>query len=142
MLSAIEVVAIGASLPETAGGWAGLLLSITLILSAILGVVIRLAISHINRRVDVKVDEKFEQAVTDKVSEAIQVGMGGVLSRLDSIDLRLTTQDGEIGRVSQTVNNGIKDRQVRIEEVVTELKETTTRLDINMGILLESHRQK
>lgn len=67
----------------------------TAVLSAGLGVTIRLARAHIARRIDITLDTK-----------------------LDPIHLELKTMNGEITRIrviEAQINNGLTDRQERIE---------------------------
>ena len=96
--------------PETFAGWAGLLLAVLSILTIILGVIIRLARHHINTRIDKTLEFTVRKAVID--------GMAPVAVRLDNIDLQLVTQDGELARVrriEEQINNGLMERQGRIE---------------------------
>ena len=97
--------------PSTIAGWAGLVLAVLSSLAIILAVVIRLARQHIDNRINKTLELTVRTAVLD--------GMAPINVRLGNIDLQLVTQDGELARVrriEQQINNGLADRQARIED--------------------------
>ena len=60
------------------------------------------------------------------VRKAVMDGMALVNVRLDAMQVQLITQDGELARIreiEETINNGLKDRQERIEKKVDTLIE-------------------
>lgn len=103
-------------LPSNAAGWAGLILAILGILSIIFGLVIRLAKSHIDNRIHKTLEFTVRKAIVD--------GLVPVNTRLDSMQIQLVTQDGELARIrdiEQKINNGLESRQERIEDKVDTL---------------------
>ena len=105
-------------LPSTMATWAGLVFAVVSTLAIILGLVIRLARQHIDNRINKTLEFTVRKAIMD--------GLVPVNSRLDSMQIQLITQDGELSRIreiEETINNGLKDRQERIEEKVDTLIE-------------------
>ena len=107
-----------ASLPSTAGGWAGLILALLTIFVVVGRVVIGLAKQHIKAQINTALEFTIRKAVLD--------GMSPVNVRLDAMQVQLITQDGELARIREIesqINNGLTDRQARIEEKVDTLIE-------------------
>ena len=107
-----------ASLPTTAGGWAALILAALTILVVILRVVIGLAKQHISSQINTRLEFTIRRAVLD--------GTSAITTRLDAMQIQLITQDGELARIREIesqINNGLTDRQARIEEKVDTLIE-------------------
>jgi len=103
-------------LPSSLAGWAGLVLAVLGILSIVLGVVISLAKTHIDNRIIKTLEFTVRKAIVD--------GLVPVNSRLDSMQIQLVTQDGELARIrdiEQKINNGLEERQKSIEGKVDEL---------------------
>ena len=97
---------------------AGLILALLSSLAIVLTVVIKLAQTHIDTRINKTLEFTVRKAIMD--------GLVPVNSRLDSMQIQLVTQDGELSRIreiEETINNGLKDRQERIEEKVDTLIE-------------------
>ncbi|MEN8233769.1 MAG: hypothetical protein ABFR89_02460 [Actinomycetota bacterium] len=84
------------SLPTTWQGAVGLVAATLTVASIILGVTVRLARAHIDRRVD----EKCDEAIATTVGRAVKSGIAPLEAKID---------------------NGLTDRQVRIEEKVDRL---------------------
>jgi len=104
--------------PSTLAGWAGLIFAVVGILSIILGLVIKLARSHIDNRITKTLEFTVRKAVVD--------GIVPINSRLDSMQIQLVTQDGELARIRDLetkINNGLEGRQKRIEAKVDQLLE-------------------
>lgn len=109
-------------LPATVAGWAGLIFAVLGIASILLGVIIRLARQHIKSSID--------KTLTVVLTEAVTVGMAPMAVRLDAVHTQLVTQDGELSRVLErtrsienTIDNGLCDRQKRIEDKMDRLFE-------------------
>jgi len=102
--------------PSTLAGWAGLIFAVVGILSIILGLVIKLARSHIDNRINKTLEFTVRKAIVD--------GLIPVNARLDSMQIQLVTQDGELARIreiEQKINNGLEQRQERIEQKVDQI---------------------
>ena len=107
-----------AALPSTIAGWAGLILAALTILVVILRVVIGLAKQHISSQINTRLEFTIRRAVLD--------GTSAITTRLDAMQIQLVTQDGELARIRDIetkINNGLGERQERIEEKVDQLIE-------------------
>jgi hypothetical protein len=102
--------------PTTLGGWAGLIFAVVSTAAIILGIIIALAKSHIDNRIN--------KTLAFTVKKAIVDGLIPVNSRLDSMQIQLVTQDGELARIRDLetiIKNGLEGRQRRIENKVDEI---------------------
>jgi len=109
------IIALNAELPTTLGGWALVFSVFGAFVVGTVRVVFGMSLRHIDR----KVDDKLEASVKAVVREAVENAMAPLGVRLDAIDLRLTTQDGELERVrliEQKIENGLSERTIRIED--------------------------
>ena len=107
--------------PVTIGGWAGFIFATLSSLVIVLGVTVRLARQHIKTAVSSSTEFTVRKGVMD--------GMAPVNVRLDSLQLQLNTQDGELARVrriEEQINNGLADRQERIESKVDRIETDVT----------------
>ena len=107
-----------AALPSTVAGWAGLILATLTILVVVLRVVIGLAKQHIKAQINT--------ALAFTIRKAVMDGVAPINARLDAMQLQLVTQDGELARIRDIetkINNGLGERQERIEEKVDQLIE-------------------
>ena len=107
--------------PATIGGWAGFIFATLSSLVIVLGVTVRLARQHIKTAVSSSTEFTVRKGVMD--------GMAPVNVRLDSLQLQLNTQDGELARVrriEEQINNGLADRQERIESKVDRIETDVT----------------
>ena len=106
--------------PTTIGGWVGLGVGISVILTFLIGGTIRLAKLHI--------DSRITKALTDSVQAAVISGMAPINVTLAAMQLQITTQDGELVRIGDRtrsietkIDNGLCARQERIEVKVDRL---------------------